>query len=137
MLIIESPYDSYSIENIVYTDCLRNQDPPYSLSNCNTATRSAIEQYRSFVIEALYKLKNNRKDVGVWGPSCAQHGFSCGDALNDTNYRVPSGTGKLLYEVINDFLEDPDNAPWYLDEEQWPANEGCKGKSSYRFNLNS
>jgi len=115
MLIVESPYDSYSINIIVYTDCLKNQNPPFSLHNCDSSTRAAIEDYRTYVIEALKKMRNGRKDVGLWSPACAQHGFSEFHSLNDTNFRVPSGTGKMLYEAINEFLADPDNAPWYMD----------------------
>jgi hypothetical protein len=46
ILIIESPYDAYSIENIVYTNCISNKDPPFSLKNCNETVREAIEDYR-------------------------------------------------------------------------------------------
>jgi hypothetical protein len=39
MLIVQSPYDAYSIENIVYTDCMTNEDEPFSLEKCNQTVR--------------------------------------------------------------------------------------------------
>lgn len=47
MLIVESPYDSFSIKNIVFTSCLSNSRPPYSLAKCNDSTREFIENYRT------------------------------------------------------------------------------------------
>jgi hypothetical protein len=39
-----------------------------------------IEDYRLKTITELKSLRNNRKDIGVWGPACAQHGFEDGQA---------------------------------------------------------
>ena len=49
---------------------------------------------------AIKKLKRDRKDVGIWAPACAQHGFIDDDTFTDPNFKVPSGTGKMLYEVV-------------------------------------
>ena len=122
MLIIESPYDAYSIENAVFTDCMQNKDPPFSLSNCDKKARDVIEDYRQNVIQALKKIKGDRKDVGLWGPSCAQHGFTDDPTFTNSNFRIPSGTGPMVHEAIQQFLDDPDNAPWYMDEVPWPYN---------------
>jgi hypothetical protein len=35
MLIIESPYDAWSVENAVAISCLKNSDQPFSLENCD------------------------------------------------------------------------------------------------------
>ena len=129
MLIVESPYDSYSIQRIIYTECQSNKKEPYTIENCNKTQRDAIEQYRLEIIAALKKMKGDRKDVGLWGPACAQHGFSDTDTFTDTNFRVPSGTGPMVSEAIKQFIDDPYNAPWYLDENPWPSNTGCSGIS--------
>lgn len=67
--------------------------------------------------------------MGVWGPACAQHGFTDQKSFNDPRYRVPSGSGPMAYEAIQQFLDNPDNAPWHLDEVSWPYNSGCSGLS--------
>jgi len=127
MMIIESPYDAYSIENIVYTQCLENKQPPFSLLSCDQMVRDAIEDYRNLVIAAIKQIKGNRKDVGLWSPSCAQHGFTDDPTFANPNFRVPSGTGKMVHEAIQEFLDNPNNAPWYLDEVPWPYNTNCNG----------
>lgn len=46
------------------------------------------------------KIKGNRTDVGTWSPSCVQHGFSAGSSFTDSRYKVPSGSGKMVFEAI-------------------------------------
>ena len=45
-------------------------------------------------------MKGDRKDVGIWGPACVQHGYSFDWALTYSKYEVPTTTGKKLYEAI-------------------------------------
>jgi len=52
-------------------------------------------------IDALNKIKGTRKDVGVWAPSCVQHGFTDMSSFNDPKYKVPSTSGLMVYEAIN------------------------------------
>ncbi len=73
--MVQSPYDSWSLKYIIGVDCLTNQKDPYSIATCNEKTRQAIEDYRKKAITYYGYIKNNRKDVGIWGPSCVQHGF--------------------------------------------------------------
>ena len=112
----------------MYANCTA-KGPPYSLASCDQKSRDVIEEYRKFSIEAIEQLKGTRKDVGVWGPSCAQHGFTDQPSFTDPRYRVPSGTGPMAFEAIQQFLDDPDNAPWHLDQVPWPQNSGCSGQS--------
>ena len=100
MFLVESPYDAYSIENIVYTKCQENQRPPFSIQNCNQTTRDAIEEYRKGVFEAIKKIKSDRKNIGLWAPACAQHGFTDTDTFTDKNFRIPSGEGPMVSEAI-------------------------------------
>jgi len=60
-------------------------------------------------------MKGNRKDVGVWGPACAQHGYSFDNTITNSNYKVPTTTGKKLYEAIDMFLQNPNDPPFLLD----------------------
>ena len=113
MMIVESPYDSYSIENVVFTDCLTNKRPPFSMEDCGSGPRKVIEDYRGEVISALEKMRNGRKDVGLWAPSCAQHGFTDTDTFTDGNFRVG---GLTVSEAIQQFLDNPERAPWLIDE---------------------
>lgn len=100
MLIIESPYDAYSIQNIVYTNCMANKDPPFSLRNCNETVREAIEEYRGETFSAFMKIRGSRKDIGAWMPSCAQHGFTDTPDFNDPHYMIPSGNGITVAMAI-------------------------------------
>ena len=109
---------------------MENQKPPFSILHCNQTTRNAIEDYRVAIIQAVKKIKNGRRDVGLWAPACAQHGFTDTDSFTDTNFRVPSGSGPMVYEAIQEFLDNPEEAPWYIDEQPWPSNSGCSGLSS-------
>ena len=37
-------------------------------------------------------------------------------------------------EVIKQFLENPEKAPWLLDEGEWPTvNKGCNGLASHHL----
>jgi hypothetical protein len=58
-------------------------------------------------MNALLQLRRERKDVGLWAPACAQHGFTDTDTFTDGNFRVPSGTGPKVWEAIKEFLDDP------------------------------
>jgi len=60
-------------------------------------------------------MRGDRKDVGLWAPSCIQHGFTDTSSFTDTKYRVPSGNGPRAFEAIQQFLDNPNQAPWYLD----------------------
>jgi hypothetical protein len=55
----------------------------------------------------LKVLKNNRSDVGLWAPSCIQHGFSDSNSFNDPSYKVPQKTGITLVEALKEFLLNP------------------------------
>ena len=74
-------------------DCLTNRHQPYSIASCNDTTRAAIEDYRGSVIKAISKVKGERKDVGIWGPACVQHGFCDDSSFTSEKYEVPTSTG--------------------------------------------
>lgn len=59
-----------------------------------------IEDYRNQMIGALKQLKRQRKDVGLWSPACSQHCFTGTKTFTDPNFKVPTGTGKMVYEAI-------------------------------------
>ena len=93
-----------------------------------------IEEYRRDVIKAIYKIRGDRKDVGIWGPACVQHGFSFLESFTSDKYEIPAKTGTKLYEAVNKFLENPNDAPWHLDEGEWPNNNtGCNGIETYNL----
>lgn len=79
MFMIQSPYDAWSLKYILAVPCLKNKQP-YSLADCPESVMKVIEDYRLKTITELKSLRNNRKDIGVWGPACAQHGFEDGQA---------------------------------------------------------
>ena len=79
----------------------------------------------------INEITDGKKNIGVWAPACVQHGFSLTKSYNSNQYRVPSKTGKKLYEGIASFLEDPNDAPKYMDSVYWPHNEGCSDLESF------
>lgn len=86
MLIVESHYDEFTLNNLVVAQCLTNKNNPYSLATCNDTAISAIEDYRRQSIESLKKIKGDRKDVGLWSPSCVQHGFTDMNSFTDPRF---------------------------------------------------
>lgn len=88
IFLVQSPYDQYSLRNIVEATCLSNKKAPYSIQNCNNNSKNAIEEYRVKSIEYLKLMKGNRKDVGIWGPACVQHGYEPDNSYNNPNYQV-------------------------------------------------
>jgi hypothetical protein len=59
-------------------------------------------------------MKGNRKDVGSWGPSCVQHGYISYPSLTSTSFRIPTGSGLTLNNVIDIFLANPESTPWLI-----------------------
>jgi hypothetical protein len=57
---------------------------------------TAINDYRDQVRESIVSMMNQKKNMGVWSPSCVQHGFVNDHSFNDTNYRVPTNVGKKV-----------------------------------------
>lgn len=70
--------------------------------------------------------------MGVWGPACVQHCYAHEWSYNSTNYEV---NGFTLMEAINDFLSNPEKAPWLLDEKPWPENIGCSGLNNVNLKI--
>ena len=73
-------------------------------------------------------MKGDRTDVGFWVPACVQHGYTFDSTLVSNKFRIPTATGKHVYEAIQEFLDNPNSAPVYFDEGKWPANTGCSGE---------
>ena len=73
---------------------------PYSIENCSASYRDAIEQYRNKTIEKLNTMKGDRSDVGFWVPACVQHGYTFDSTLVSNKFRIPTTTGKHVYEAI-------------------------------------
>ena len=74
--------------------------------------------------------------MGLWAPACVQHGFSDDGTFTSGEYRVPSGSGPTLAEAVQEFLDNPAQPKWHLDEMPWPYNAGCNGmRSERRFPL--
>lgn len=55
-----------------------------------------IEMYRNQTIEALFKIKGSRNDVGIWAPSCVQHGFTDTGSFTDARLAIPSVNGPTV-----------------------------------------
>jgi hypothetical protein len=91
--VIESQYDLWSISNILMLKCAGSKVG--TLTNCNQSEINAIEDYRKAALLAM-KDFNVIKKVGVWAPSCIQHGFVNLASFNSINYEVPSGSGVTL-----------------------------------------
>lgn len=72
LMLIESPYDMWSINNILGLDCVG--DRPGTLDNCSLAQVKAIEDYRAASLAAIAQFRNY-SGIGIWSPACIQHGF--------------------------------------------------------------
>lgn len=85
-----------------------------------------MEGYRIATLQAIRNL-TSLKNVGVWSPTCIQHGFSDDGSFANPNYRIPSGIGITLAEAVKAFLDNPSGNHIYIDDFGWPANKGCSG----------
>jgi hypothetical protein len=75
-------------------------------------------------------MKGSRTDVGIWAPSCIQHGFSDSSSWLSNDYKVK---GVKLAEAVQKFIDDPMHPLWLEDDQSWPSNTGCNGKKSIWF----
>lgn len=73
-------------------------------------------------------MKNDRTNVGAWGPACVQHGYISYSSLTSSSFRIPSDTGLTLNDVIGIFLKNPEQTPWLIEDLTWPNNKGCSGQ---------
>ena len=124
LLAIQSTVDAYSLQHIVVATCLKNKKPPYSLDDCTEDVMKAIEDYRQESLYFLNKMKKEKKDLGVWGPVCVQHGFSAGGSFTNDSYKVKD---VKLVDAVSAFVEDETALNWLVDEGPWPENRGCSG----------
>ena len=53
MLIIESPYDQWSIQNLLGATCMTNKKAPFSIQSCNDIEIKAINDYRDATRSAI------------------------------------------------------------------------------------
>lgn len=93
MLILQSAYDEWPIDNLLVAKCLTNRGAPFSLENCNETYLQAIDDYRDAVRESIISMIKDKPNMGVWSPSCVQHGFINDHSFHDPNYKVPTSTG--------------------------------------------
>ncbi len=94
MLILQSAYDEWPIDNLLVARCLSKKGAPFSLDDCNATYLQAINDYRDAVRESIVTMMKTKPNMGVWSPSCVQHGFINDHSFHDTNYRVPTTMGK-------------------------------------------
>lgn len=99
MLILESLYDEYSLDEIVVAECLSNSERPYSIVNCNATTRAAIEEYRDLMRIALEKFKQSMKRVSIWAVACVKHGFTDENTFTDLRYRAGVNRKSLVQAI--------------------------------------
>lgn len=76
MLIIESPYDQWSMNNILGVQCLQNKNAPFSIQHCNDTVLKVINDYKDAVRAALNEMIRIKPNTGVWSPACVQHGYT-------------------------------------------------------------
>ena len=128
--IIASQYDAWSVENILGLNCTKTR--PGTMTDCNASEIAVLEDYRKTTMVALRNL-TTLKTVGIWSPSCIQHGFTAELSYYSEKYLIPSGTGISLAKAINAFLLNPSGQHIYIDDFGWPANSGCSGLAAPVF----
>lgn len=130
MLIIESPYDQWSLSNILGVECLGNKKAPFEIQSCNETVMKVINDYRDASRVALNEMITIKPQTGLWAPSCVQHGYTDSPSFNDPRYKIPGLVGKSIPETIVEFLENPEKPPIVIDSVDWPGNKGCNGLSN-------
>jgi hypothetical protein len=52
------------------------------------------------IIDELNKFKESRSNIGLWAPSCIQHGFTGSATFTDPRFQIPSANGSTVSEAI-------------------------------------
>jgi hypothetical protein len=126
-LLLESQYDLYDIGVALGLNCTPNVHPS-TMDVCNDSEVAAIESYRQATLEVFNNFTSQRTDVGIWAPSCIQHGFIDEDAYSSDTYKVPSDSGPSIIDAITNFLANPvSDGNINIDSVAWPGNGGCSG----------
>jgi len=130
--LVESQYDLYDVRVALGLNCTPAVNPS-TMDSCNDSEIAAIESYRKATLQVFQNFTSQRQDVGIWAPSCIQHGFIDVGAYNNDAYRVPTVTGLTIVDAIRNFLANPvSNGNINIDAVAWPNNFRCSGHS---FNL--
>lgn len=95
--MIQSVYDQWCIKYIIGATCLTNSKAPFSIQTCSESVKNVIEDYRKKALQYANYVKNDRKNVGAWGPACVQHGFESYASYHNSNYTV---NGTTLMQAI-------------------------------------
>ena len=104
---------------------MNTEDFLQSLERCSEKQRKAIEDHRLEILKTLKNLRGDRTDIGIWAPACVQHVYLPYPFANDPS--IKSGSSPSLNQIIDDFLDDPQDAPVYITEDPWLADLGCSG----------
>lgn len=104
LLIVQSTYDEWCLDNIVKANCLTPNEPPFSLQKCDSTMKNVLDNYMKLAVESMQKIKADKRDTGAWAPACVQHGFTTFGSFTNEKYEVPSGSGNKLFSVVEKFL---------------------------------
>ena len=133
LFAIQSPYDTWSLPNILGLDCENGG----SLAGCQKAgVMDVIENYHESTFKVLKAIVNKSKsDNGFWAPSCANHCYVFGSSFYDSNYRIPANSEYSLSKSIGNWIQKVPGDNAHFDAGNWPTNSPCSGVSEPMFNL--
>ena len=125
IMTVKSLYDNYANFMVFGINCVTRNGLFLSLENCDKPSRGKMEVVRKETIAEFESMRGNRTDIGVWAPACSGHIFTS-DKFANSDFSVPED-GLTVAEAIDQFMLNPEKAPWLVDEDAWPCNRRCSG----------
>jgi hypothetical protein len=123
LFAIQSPYDSWSLRNILGISC----EDGGSLIGCDEGQMRYIEDYHTNTTVVLKAIAANSAKNGYWAPSCSNHVYSTWNGLYDAAYRIPANSVHSLIHDIVEWDQGLQVSYEHMDNGNWPINRPCSG----------
>lgn len=89
MFLIQSLYDTWSIQNIIGIPCIIDSSLAYCMSN----QKSIIENYHKNTTDTILEMVQGNPNInGIFAPVCANHGYGKFASYYSPQYRIPQGS---------------------------------------------
>ena len=100
MLVIQSLYDEWSIENILNITCVKD----HSFNECSDKQINQIEEYHKNMSKVIISMTQNNGVNGYWAPVCVFHCLSQESWYYDENYRIPQYSQNSIMKSVESWM---------------------------------
>jgi len=115
VFLIHSQYDIYGICNLIGANC------NFSLTSFNINNVLNSEDHREKFVKSIMKVKDDKKDWGIWSPACYLHDF----VMYSFQWKKRLMNNTNLKEAISNWYNMDNENNFYIDKDAWPNNKEC------------